>query len=188
VHQPDGIRFLHVPRTGGTTIKTAWRLREPEYRGHSLPDGERFLYGFSRDPWDRVVSVYHLLHPNEPEEGRVSFRDWLVGDAGDRVPQHDGVPIHAPCATWLRGAQFVGRFEDRRDVELLARMLGRPVPSQHHGARESQSGHRGHPRRHYSGYYDERSERLVRELFAEDIERYGYTFQYVAEPELVGAS
>jgi len=175
----DGIRFLHVPRTGGTTLTSAWRLGPPEYLGHELSRGERWTYGFCRNPWDRLVSVFHLLHPEEPREGQVTFNGWLLEGAGARMiaALWDGIPIAAPCSTWLRHANFVGRFEDRRDVELLAGALGRPVPVTHHGARESQRGHASTPRRHYSTYYTDKSRRIVAAVYGEDIERWGYTFE-----------
>ena len=158
------IRLLHPPRTGTTSIaKSSWRLGPPEYYGHALPlPGERFRYGFTRNPWDRVVSLYHLLHPNE---GR-PFDDWVM--EGMPGPAYEGIPIVSPTTVWLDGANFIGRFESRAyHLELLARLLGRPVPELHHGATE---------RRPYTEYYDDHTRQVVALRFAPDLERFGYRF------------
>jgi len=124
-----------------------------------------FRYGFTRNPWDRVVSLYELLHPaTDPK--RQAFKDWVL--EGMRGPGYDGVPIVAPTLRWLRGCQFIGRFEHReRDLTLLAQMLGRAVPTKHVGATD---------RRPYPEYYDEETREIVGVLYKEDIDHFGYTY------------
>lgn len=157
------LRFMHPPRTGGTSIGRSWRLGPPEYYGHALPKGETFRYGFTRNPWDRVVSLYFVC----VSPGTYSFRDWVM--EGLRCPAYEGVPIVSPSTVWLDGASFVGRFEQREEhLAALARLLGRPVPPLHMGKTE---------REPYPRYYDDETRRIVAWRFASDIERFGYTFE-----------
>jgi len=162
---PPDLRCIHVPRTGGTSLFREWGLKAPEYHGHALPYGESFRYGFTRNPFDRAVSLYEIIHPKE-ETGRIKFKDWVM--QGMPGPAYEGVPICSPSTVWLDGAQFIGRFEHReRDGALLAAMLGRKPPTLH--INQSQ-------RLSYQTYYDEETIAVVRWRFRDDFLRFGYGF------------
>lgn len=160
------LRFLHPPRTGGTSIHKSWKIGPPEYRGHALPaDGESFRYGFTRNPWDRVVSLYHILNPRE----ETPFRTWVI--EGMRCPAYEGIPIVSPTITWLRGAHFIGRFENRdHDCAYLAQMLGRSFPGEHRNKTD---------RRQYQIYYDDTTRHIIEVLYHEDIIFFDYKFEEV---------
>lgn len=158
---PGRRRFLHPPRTAGRSLRYAWGLRPPEYRGHAPPaDDDGWRYGFARNPWDRVVSLWCLLRDSVGP-----FRAWVR--SGLPGPT-DRLPVVAPCSTWLRDADWVGRFERfETDVVELASVLGRPAPTTHVG--ES-------VRERYPTYYDDETREIVSERYAEDVERWGYEF------------
>lgn len=153
------LRMLHPPRTSGSSIRVSWELRPPEYLGHDDPTPARFSYGFTRNPWDRAVSLYHLFAREE------SFTAWVA--AG--MPHHDVRPLTNPTVYWLDGADWVGHFE-RRDDDLaeLCSILGRPTPTKHIAASQK--------RRPYPEYYDDETVQLVAALYEPDIHRFGYAF------------
>lgn len=163
----EPLRFLHVPRTGGVSIKVAWGLQAPEYLKHSGPTRAAFSYGFVRNPWDRAVSIYHRTRdcPDMP------FRDWaLLRRDRERTEAERLKPIDwmRPCAWWMMGATFVGRFERRAEhLRLLAKMLERPVPENHDGATE---------REPYPAYYDRETRAWVEEEYNADVILYGYRY------------
>lgn len=158
----DDLRMLHPPRTGGTSLRESWRLVRPEYQNHKPPTPARFSYGFCRNPWDRLVSLYHLRYSDLSR----SFREWVLEDGAHF---HDGgIPIIAPCVFWLKDANFVGRFERRdEDLKVLCEILDRPFPDKHEG--KTQRGP-------YRDYYDAETKAWVAERYSEDIRAYGYEF------------
>lgn len=176
------IRFLHVPRTGGSSIRQAWDLKHPELQGHAPPAAADFLYGCVRNPWDRAVSLWHWL--DEPG----TFEGWVRAGLCPTFTPGASFEITRPCSWWLapmsagpwrhrhdivferglRDADFVVRFETRdEDLAELADMLDRPFPEAHVNASE---------RGPYQDYYGDETERLVGEFYAEDVELYGYEF------------
>lgn len=152
------LRMLHPPRTGGSSIRVSWELKPPEYLGHDDPTPADFSYGFTRNPWDRAVSLYHLFAREE------SFADWVA--AG--MPHHDVRPLTNPTVYWLADADWVGRFEHRSDDLMeLCEILGREMPIRHVAASR---------RRPYPEYYDDATAEAVASIYAADIDRFGYVF------------
>lgn len=179
------IRFVHVPRTGGSSIREGWDLGEPECQGHAPPAAAGFIYGAVRNPWDRVVSLYHYL---ELERRGYSFRGWVLAGLDPSFATGSSFEITRPCAWWLRpldagpwvdrpdvvyerglrNADFVVRFENREDdLRRLAEFLDRPYPEGHVGATE---------RGPYREYYDAETRDVVGRLFEEDVRLFGYEF------------
>lgn len=163
--------MLHPPRTGGSSIRRSWMLGPEEYQSHDFP-GEKgpdeWWYGFTRNPWDRVVSLWHW--PPGRAENEISFRDFVLG--GFRRPaQGPGFSrlMASPTIRWLERADFIGRFEQRdTDLGRLAKILNRPVPELHIGPTEE--------RRPYRDYYDDETRLAVARAYAEDIQAFGYGF------------
>jgi hypothetical protein len=148
-------------------------------------------FAFVRNPWERLVSWHSMIvnNPSHPgpffryvretaptfqdvlkctesipvtENGVTSWRslttnqvDYLVDDNGDDI------------------VGFIGRFERLREdlaclidrLNLAAATLGK-LPHHRH-----KSSHR-----HYTDYYDVDLARRVGEVYARDIERFGYRF------------
>ena len=69
-----------------------------------------------------------------------------------------------PQAKWFEGLDMVLRFEDREHIDAVLTMRGYP-PCAHDNATE---------REPWESYYDADSYDMVKEAFAEDIERFGY--------------
>lgn len=179
-------RFLHPPRTGGRSISRSWGLGHPEYQKHAPPGPADFIYGVARNPWDRVISLWHWEEEGKSGFDR-NFEGWLR-DGMMTFSTGSGFKVARPCSWWLHPLQ-AGRWQDRPDIIALrglrdadyiirferwdedlgrlAEMLDRPMPHKHVGKSI---------RRPYQEYYNDVTRDLVAELYEEDIRLYGYTF------------
>ena len=191
--------FVHIPKTAGNSIQSILRdysedeivalrseqdgierfgLRNPnykikkhstlaEYRGALGEERFRSLYKFAcvRNPWDRMVSYYFTPRQQVGAWDRKEFRkmiskglsvaDYLRLDKGEEDP--------------FGNVDYVMRFENlANDFRSVCTTLGiptAPLPQYNRSNRE-----------HYSKYYNDEHRELVRERFAPEIERFGYTF------------
>lgn len=220
--------FVHIPRTGGTSIETALASvlsgRKHLYREEveTLPDGY-LSFSVVRNPWDRIRSYYRWrLRPEStwvPEaERRVlerSFLNWLefvaerrtsgVGDRKFLIAISNQADILANDDGLL--VDYVGRYERIQDSfreivtlirqhadqhgSLLARFqLARiayflkswlrtgSAPPRIDLARVELPWVNKTREDHFSyrAAYTPETRDLVAELFAQDVEVFGYTF------------
>jgi hypothetical protein len=165
-------------RIGGTRnrILEMLYLTLPEQRRIEI--GRRqfeayFKFGFVRNPWDRVVSLYERNEGLQLKD-KMSFEQFV-----DWIQYSSSTCIH-PCPhryqlDWFVDphgnllADFIGRFERlEEDWTFVAQKLGVTQQLPHRGA---------NPRaRHYTEYYDARTREVIANKFRIDIERFGYEF------------
>lgn len=133
-----------------------------------------FKFGFVRNPWDRVVSLY------ERREG-LQFRDQMDFEGFvDWIRYSSSTSVHAvphryqldwfvdPHGDLL--ADLIGKFEKlSEDWASVAERIGLPTELPHTNP--------GVQRKHYSEYYSNRTRHVVAERFAVDIEYFGYEFE-----------
>ena len=132
-----------------------------------------FKFGFVRNPWDRVVSLYERREATELRAQMTfdQFVDWIQYSSSTCIHSSP----HRYQLDWFVDpngkvlADFIGRFERlEQDWAFVARKLGLSERLPHS---------RANPRpRHYTDYYTERTRRVVAEKFRVDIETFGYLF------------
>lgn len=134
------------------------------------------VFTMVRNPWDRIVSYYHWLQGQDfyHEAVRIAksstFTEFLnhahtkatlrTNPYGRYVTGADG---HERCDMFVRLEHL---DEDLPRLEGLIDLKLRPFP-------HSNTSERGEA---YQGYYSLADKRLVRELAAQDIERFDYAF------------
>ena len=132
-----------------------------------------FKFGFVRNPWDRVVSLYER---NEAAQMRqqMSFEEfvgWIQYSSSTCVHSSP----HRYQLDWFVDADgkmlsnFIGRFERlQEDWAMIAKKLG---------ANEALPHTRANPRlRHYTEYYTAETKRIIEEKFKLDVETFNYRF------------
>lgn len=135
-----------------------------------------FVFTLVRNPWDRMVSYYHWLRMQEFDHPAVqvakakSFENFVLDPMilrsmelnpfGRYVTDRDGIE---------RGDHFVRLEHFSQDLELVEAQIGAKLGPPVH---ENASNRHGHYREHYT---DETRQAVARAC-AEDIERFGYSF------------
>jgi hypothetical protein len=190
--------FVHIPKTGGTSIMKALRPYGLLGDGHhtlteiknnfKLSDfqvSEYFKFTVVRNPWDIVASNYHY---SKMEKSYWHSSDgttkWGIHPDYDTVSKIGfGEYVHlvvknklnhrfatTPQVHWIDGViDYFIRFENlNSDFSKACDQIGLPKISL---SKVNSSNHD-----HYSTYYDKTSEKLVAAYYKQDIERFDYSF------------
>lgn len=192
----DKYIFVHVPKTGGQSVSKALGGKNQEVSTHTplwaVEKGQRFAFGFVRNPWARMVSLYHFLCQKEfkktdnfrqDEVRAAGFKRWLIEH--EFYMQEDYLPVgecwvvggkdtksmlpmqQRPQMFWLNGCDYIGRFENLKQDFLLATA----------GLKVRQLTHMNKTKHEqYQTYYDTETRNFISEYFAEDIKKFGYQF------------
>lgn len=164
--------FVHIPKTGGTSVKEAfasvvpcitpqWHMTVKDFASCLSAEEIRDFYKFAfvRNPWDRAVSAYEFrkyikLIPN------VSFEEWAINYSHQEIGSQ---------LSLLDGVDFVGRYETfAQDMAVVADHLGVKLSLPH-------SNKISHP--HYIKYYN-KSEliKIIQKWSGDDCDHFGYEF------------
>ena len=178
--------FVHIPRTGGSSIEVSLNRGLETLEGNNTVVGtfqdkhwtstrykkekpmeweSFFKFSFVRNPWDKAISTYewlrmHKTHPQRTEKG---FKEWLLGIKPN-------CNSHATQSSYLKETMnFVGRYENLHEdwayIQSKAFPLGYcpgPIP------------HINKTKRH-GEYHDEETIDFVSSYYCEDIKAFEYT-------------
>lgn len=138
-----------------------------------------FKFAFVRNPWDLQVSSYHHLKRERPLllEGQETFADFLRWKLDPERPYQyhldTSIEIQSDYLKGVDGSivvNFIGRYERlQEDFDHVCTTVGiKPFALPHR--------RKATDRTKYRDYYDAETKQLVAERFAEDINRFEYTF------------
>jgi len=176
--------FIHIPKAGGTSIKII-----VEKYNKDLPDclhkyvtfyseQERnscFVFSFTRNPYDRLLSAHKYLTNGYGNLGNIKFGKTLSSDFKYFVKHQLNNNMNwlhfLPMKFWLDDdIDFIGKMENyEHDFNTVCDKIGIPQQQLPH---KNISKHK-----HYTEYYDDETRQIVSEIYAEDIERFGYKFE-----------
>lgn len=182
----DDFVFVHINKTGGSSIEEALKLplrhRTALELQQKLGTNEwqrRFSFAFVRNPWDRVASHYaYRAKTNQTgiRDMSIDFNEWVRLAYGERDPRYYDKPkMFMPQVDWIsdesgRGMiSFVGRFERlSADFRIVCEHIGRQLELPHRKKSDSSD---------YRHRYNTASIEIVAERFRRDIEEFGYSFE-----------
>ena len=185
--------FVHIPKTGGVTINNSYfnslggvhrTIKDYQLIFNKKEFFEYFKFAFVRNPWDRLVSTYfHYkrggFHSNDKEwyksnlskyNGFEEFvTEWVnkenINKRPHFKPQHEFITIN--------GEIFVDRifrFEQFKEaIQEINNKLNLEISIPH----LNKSNNRA---KDYKSYYSERTKKIVKEVYFEDIEIFKYSF------------
>lgn len=183
--------FIHIPKTGGTTIENILRgNKTPESQGSThrkiafykrtyLSDFKSY-YKFAcvRNPWDRLVSAFFYMSSggNQSKWDKSVAQEWgkdfksfvkNINTLKNNIflkPQ-----IMFTHVNELLSVDHVMRFESfESETKKITSQLNIPI-NEIYKVRESKHNH-------YTEYYDNKTREIVAEKYAKDIECFGYKF------------
>jgi hypothetical protein len=124
-----------------------------------------FKFGFVRNPWDRIVSLYHWALANGSICGEASFADFIRSK-----PHAPGVWGQLSINRKL-AIDFVGRYENlETDFEAALNKVNLPAMP----LVRAKAGVR--PTKNYREYYDDELREFVATCCRREIETFGYEF------------
>lgn len=178
--------FVHIKRTGGTSINRAFGLPHHHWTAAELRRKvgparwkECFTFSFVRNPWDRIASLFFYRRRSDKTGVRssgISFPDWTREVLRRKNPRYrDDERSFLTQKDFMTDddgnllVDYVGRFEHlRKDVREVAGRAGIEAADLPHL--------RSTDRPHYRKLYDAESRDLVGDYFAADIEHFDYSF------------
>ena len=187
--------FVHIPKCGGSSLGKKFRgsknisvidhnIRNKnfKYLKDRVAEGLKgYVFTFSRNPWDRLVSAYFYLNQGEKTQDKIDYDRYLshYSSFEDMVLNWNNIlfnQIHfKEQYKWICDSNgelipdFIGRFENlQEDFNVVCDKIGIPRQDLPH-ARKSKH-------KHYTEYYDDETRQIVAEKYAKDIEYFGYEF------------
>ena len=187
--------FVHIQKTGGASIESLLLRHDPAIAA-TAHDGKRhltareiralvpaetwrdsFKFAFVRNPWDRLVSWYHMcMQVTTPNPFSLYVRQHAptFGDFITRTTTGIAARTTRNQVDYLTGdggeviVDFVGRYERlQADLDEVGGRLGIPAALPH----LNRSSHRD-----YREYYTDETRDIVAARFARDLAQFDYRF------------
>ncbi len=202
----DSRRFVYVhnQKTGGVTMETVLDRAVPDVRGDrpnrhltltqileqepALTD--YWIFGVVRNPWARMVSWWSMIHDGvtraaQGNQGAIKrIQKYSVWRIVSTYPDFEHFIMHGPdeiprlgqpqlsrLQAPQRNADYIGRTETlTADIATILAHLG--LPASEEIPRKNASSHAGS----YRDFYTLTTRERVAQLYAADIDEFGYEF------------
>ncbi len=204
--QPQ-FHFIHIPKNAGQSVRDALYLQpdvslsEPfHYRYVDIADKvgrDLRFFAVVRNPWSRTASRFHFGKQNaerwpagDPRREFISqaaFADFVKQQRILPIPEHPGQPWMGPLSSWFNQLEWLRDESNEVACECLrlehlgedlSFFLKRRINLRRTNATRAVYDYR-------SMYTDELAE-IVRNLFREDIEHFGFSFDGPATRNVLG--
>ncbi len=196
IRKPRSV-FIHIPKTGGASIRHGFFAGNVEGPKHGfIPESWKpcFKFAFVRNPYDRLISAWKMFRSGmeqtvwerPTDTCDISLREFLQISTDESIRydgarattaekiRHHVIPQTHPFHC-LSEADFVGRFETlQADFAEVCRRLEIHFESLPHWNRTD-------GKEDYLGYYDAESRSVVEQFYRDDFEQLGYEMVNSAE-------
>lgn len=188
----NGISYLHIPKTAGTSILDWMRNIAPvieEWESHPKnsvlktvgPNNKTFTV--IRNPWDRMVSAYHYLKQISLPEGSSwlqlndirednfpTFEEWITNLHNYKNPDAYWFRPETMQSAWIDApVDIIIRYETlETDFKIVQDLFKCDTSLPHHYKSK---------RSNYKDYYNDVTKSIVAKLNEADIETFKYAYQ-----------
>lgn len=128
-----------------------------------------FKFAFVRNPWARAVSYWTYQFADQ------NFEDFCINsnDKQYNCIKKDTKKVLNKYGKYYYeneiGVDFVGKVENlSEDLKVVCNRIGIPEPEIYH--------HNKTDHKHYTEYYNEKTEEIIAKNYESDISKFGYTF------------
>ena len=179
------IRYeMHRHRSATGTGAMSWIQSKayfflPEAKRYAIGENQfcsYFKFGFVRNPWDRVVSLYRRKEGLQMQE-KMTFEEFVTWIKYSSSTCVHPTP-HVNQLDWLVDSHgnvlvdFIGRFETlQADWEAISKKIGAKSTLPHYKKNTEKDN-----KKHYTEWYSKKTKDIVEAKFRTDIEYFGYTF------------
>jgi hypothetical protein len=180
----DEFKFIYfiTPKAGSRTIVKYLKNLGFEFKGDKMQEldfekhQDYFKFGFTRNPWDRMVSVWKNKVIDDHETGVDNlrkfkdFKVFLKKACKNNLEKCDNhIKLQAVMLPWEHLNHIGDLYSLNEDFKMICDKLGIELQQISH---ENKSEHKP-----YAEYYDEETKQIVAEKYAKDIECFGYKFE-----------
>jgi hypothetical protein len=190
--------FIHINKCGGTSIERFFidGYDVPKQRTHDdinyykkkFPKNFKKYFKFTlvRNPWDKLLSQYFYQVKNTEQREYISRKKQRMA-THFRILEEEYVSFekflerpflmgHKQQLKWISGPKgkvlvdHIGRFENiQEEFDFVCDKIGIERGELPHAKNTNHE--------HYSKYYTDETRELVGELYKDDIEYFGYSFE-----------
>lgn len=191
VSDKNKLIFIHNPKAAGTSIYWALYNKDHAIRkegnGHSLARehdfrfyASYFKFGYVRNPWDRMVSYYHMMKENPTSNAGHALWDYFRKINPDNFEEFldkcvDDTFVGNSLMNFATNqidyfvdkngvllVDYIGKVEEH----LVDNPLGLDIPLTNASS----------IKKDYRSFYTDYTRKLIAERFKRDIEYFGYTY------------
>lgn len=176
--------FIHIPKTGGSSISNTLNLyghccHEPISKYPRYLTEKVFTFAFVRNPFDRILSAYNYLKYGYGNTGDIEwaqsnlsrfnhFNEFVKEFKTDEGLQ-SCLHFRSVFSFIDQPLDFIGRYENiDADFNVVCDKIGlydRQLECINTSSHE-----------HYSTYYDEQSVSIIEKMFSRELEEFQYKF------------
>jgi hypothetical protein len=197
--------FVHIPKCGGTSLSryfkqnSKYMIMSPDstknnnfrkkydminfsHASMKYTDVPEKIIGFIRNPYSRIISLFHYQKLDKKYEFKKFVKTIYYSkkirkmiDNDDMHCTFDMIEYNYSWKNqcfWLpEECYFIGRLEHlQKDLRTVCKILECPYKQEELSHRKKSS------HKHYKDYYDDEMIKMVAEIYKQDFDRFGYTF------------
>lgn len=153
---------LGMPSNKGDTINklSYFKKQFPDY----------YTASFVRNPWNRMVSAYYYQIQHSNMNKNITFENFLEKNPTAKI---ESFTYFIDC-----NIDFIGKMENFiEDFNKFCDIVGAKIDTENHPLDRNRFKNKSkRPHKNYRKFYNDKTKKIVGEMFKEDIKKFNYKF------------